>query len=185
MLGIGSHPAKINVDILPNGPSKLLQPLFKRCYAALTFRIALSERHEYANTINLAYPLRACRKRPRGRSTAEQLDELASPHSITSSARASSVDGMVTPSALAVTRLTTRSNLVGCSTGRSAGFAPRRILSTYSAARRFRSGKFDPYDIRPAASTYSHCECIVGRRPASAKVLMRSRCVFTNGSPIT
>ena len=27
-------------------------------------------------------------------------------------------------------RLMTRSNLVGCSTGRSAGFAPRRILST-------------------------------------------------------
>jgi hypothetical protein len=34
--------------------------------------------------------------------------------------------------------------LVGCSTGRSLGFAPRRILSTYSAARRNRSGKFGP-----------------------------------------
>ena len=50
-------------------------------------------------------------------------------HSITSSARASSVGGTSMPSAFAVVRFTTRSNLVGCSTGRSAGFAPRRILS--------------------------------------------------------
>jgi hypothetical protein len=56
-------------------------------------------------------------------------------YSITSSARASSVCGTVRPSAFAVVRLITRSNLVGCSTGRSAGFAPRRILSTKSAAR--------------------------------------------------
>ena len=34
------------------------------------------------------------------------------------------------------TGLTTNSNLVGCSTGRSPGFAPLRILSTYAAARR-------------------------------------------------
>ena len=51
-------------------------------------------------------------------------------YSITSSARASSDGGISRPSALAVVRLMTRSNLVGCSTGRSAGFAPRRILST-------------------------------------------------------
>src|SRR5262249_22132809 len=51
-------------------------------------------------------------------------------HSITSSARASNVGGTSMPSAFAVVRLTTSSNLVGCSTGRSAGFAPRRILST-------------------------------------------------------
>src|SRR5580700_9550678 len=35
--------------------------------------------------------------------------------------------GMVTPSAFAVLRLMVRSNFVGCSTGRSAGFAPLRI----------------------------------------------------------
>ena len=60
-------------------------------------------------------------------------------HSITSSARASSVHGMVRPSALAVVRLRTRLNLVGCSTGMLLGFSPRRILSTWSAARRNRS----------------------------------------------
>src|SRR5215467_11159826 len=51
---------------------------------------------------------------------------------ITSSARASSDGGIVRPSALAVLRLMTSSNVVGCSTGRSLGLAPR-ILSTYVA----------------------------------------------------
>jgi hypothetical protein len=55
---------------------------------------------------------------------------VVSGHSITRSARTSSDGGMVRPSALAVLRLMTSSNLVGCSTGRSAGLAPFRILST-------------------------------------------------------
>src|SRR5262245_64674071 len=46
--------------------------------------------------------LRARRERPRGRRAAEQRDELAPPHSITSSARASSVGGTSRPSILAV-----------------------------------------------------------------------------------
>ena len=57
--------------------------------------------------------LRARRERPRGRRAAEQRDELAPPHSITSSARASSVGGTSRPSALAVLRLMSSSNLVG------------------------------------------------------------------------
>src|SRR5713226_1958873 len=65
-------------------------------------------------------------------------------YSITLSASASSLSGIVRPSVLAVVRLMVRSNLVGCSTGRSPGFAPRRILSTKSAARRYRSRKFGP-----------------------------------------
>jgi hypothetical protein len=54
------------------------------------------------------------------------------PHAywITSSASSSSDGGIVIPSALAVLRLITNSNLVTCSTGRSAGLAPLRILST-------------------------------------------------------
>ena len=51
-------------------------------------------------------------------------------HSITSSARASKEGGTVRPSALAVFMLIASSNLVGCSTGRSEGLAPFRILST-------------------------------------------------------
>src|ERR1700736_6130098 len=45
-------------------------------------------------------------------------------YSITSSASASRFAGIFRPSALAVVRLMTRSNLVGCSTGISAGLAP-------------------------------------------------------------
>ena len=65
-------------------------------------------------------------------------------HSITSSARASSVGGTMMPSAFAVFRLITSSNLVGCSTGRSAGFAPLKILSTKRADRRNRSRRSGP-----------------------------------------
>ena len=51
-------------------------------------------------------------------------------YSITSSALASSVGGMVSPSAFAVVRLMQSWNSVGCSTGMSAGFSPFRIRST-------------------------------------------------------
>jgi len=51
-------------------------------------------------------------------------------HSITRSARSSSVCGIVRPSALAVFMLMISSNLVGCSIGRSPALAPFRILST-------------------------------------------------------
>ena len=44
------------------------------------------------------------------------------------SARSSSDGGIVRPSALAVLRLITSSNFVGCWTGKSAGFAPLRIF---------------------------------------------------------
>src|SRR5262249_41828604 len=72
--------------------------------------------------------LRPRRQRPRRRA-AEQRDELATPdHSITSSARASNVGGTSRPSALAVLRLITSSNLVGCRTGKSFGLIPLRIL---------------------------------------------------------
>jgi hypothetical protein len=71
------------------------------------------------------------------RERSETLD-----YEITSFARSSSDCGMVMPSALAVLRLITSSNLVGCSIGRSAGFAPLRILSTYTAARPTKSAMF-------------------------------------------
>jgi hypothetical protein len=49
-------------------------------------------------------------------------------HWITSSAVARSVSGMVRPRALAVVRLMTNSNLVDCTTGKSAGLAPLRMV---------------------------------------------------------
>jgi hypothetical protein len=51
-------------------------------------------------------------------------------YSITSSARASSIGGMSSPSTLAVFRLITSSYFVGACTGRSAGFSPLRMRST-------------------------------------------------------
>src|SRR5581483_7466158 len=65
-------------------------------------------------------------------------------YSMTSLARSRNASGIFRPNALAVVVLTTRSYLVGCSTGMSAGLAPRRILSTCSPARRNRSGRFGP-----------------------------------------
>src|SRR5262249_46400905 len=66
--------------------------------------------------------LRARHQRP-GSRTAEQRDDLAPlHHSITSSARASTLAGISMPSAFAVLRLITSSYLVGACTGRSAGF---------------------------------------------------------------
>src|SRR5262249_33674582 len=65
-------------------------------------------------------------------------------HSITSLASASSIGGNSRPSDFAVVRFTLRSNWVGCSTGMSAGLAPRRTLSTRSAERRNRLGMLGP-----------------------------------------
>src|SRR5262249_598499 len=65
-------------------------------------------------------------------STCRQTQKLSGGkfHSITSSARASSVGGTSRPSALAVLRLMINSTLVACWTGRSAGFSPLRTRPT-------------------------------------------------------
>src|SRR5262249_40606230 len=136
---IAYRPAIIDAHIVADAPTQLLQPLGKRRDPARRFRIVCGEGHERADASPAAALLRPSRKRPCGSRTAKQRDELAPFHSITSSARASSVGAMLIPRALAVVRLMMRSNLVGCSTGMSAGFAPRKILSTNSPARRNRS----------------------------------------------
>jgi len=66
------------------------------------------------------------RERPRHRAP-EPRDESPALHWIMSSAVANSVSGMVKPSALAVFRLMTSSNFVGCMTGRSEGLSPLRM----------------------------------------------------------
>jgi len=57
-------------------------------------------------------------------------DAKVTSYSMTSSARARIEGGTVRPSAFAVLRLTTSSNVAGCWTGRSAGLAPLRIFPT-------------------------------------------------------
>ena len=71
--------------------------------------------------------LRHRRERPRRRRAAEQRDELAAFHSITSSARASRVGGISRPSAFAVLRLMKSSTFVAWWTKevRRLGLAPR------------------------------------------------------------
>src|SRR5215510_12336114 len=64
------------------------------------------------------------------------LTHFASFHLITLSALYSKDCGMVRLICCAVFRLITSSNFVGCSTGKSAGLAPFRILSTKYATRR-------------------------------------------------
>src|SRR5271167_1743467 len=68
----------------------------------------------------------ACRPKPVEAFVEKPLVRYCVPERywITSSAVANSVSGMVSPSALAVLRLITSSNLVGCMIGRSAGFSP-------------------------------------------------------------
>src|SRR5215472_3464765 len=105
-------------------------------------------------------------------------------HSITSSARSSIDVGTVRPSALAVFRLITISNLVGSSKGRSAGLAPLRILPTKAAARRYRSFRSAPYDIRPPTSTNSRSWWMAGRRCAMTRSAINRRWASeTHGVP--
>src|SRR5262249_17799721 len=87
--------------------------------------------------------LRARRQRPRG-CAAEQRDELAPLHSITSSARASSVGGNVMPRTLAVIRLMVSSTFTACWPGRSAGLSPLRAVPTSVPARRSASTLLAP-----------------------------------------
>src|SRR5262249_4068177 len=74
--------------------------------------------------------LRARREWPGSRGATEQRYELAPFHSITLSARSTRAAGTSWPIAFAVLRLMISSNLVGCSTGESAGFVPRRSLAS-------------------------------------------------------
>src|SRR5215472_7504017 len=61
------------------GPPESRKPLAKRRDTQLSFRIALGERHQHADTPHALALLRARRERPRGRA-AKQRDELAAVH---------------------------------------------------------------------------------------------------------
>src|SRR5262249_42485577 len=128
-LRLESGPPSVDPDVTALRPAELLETLSERGDAKLCFRIALGKAHQYTDPPHPVRLLRARRERPRRRA-AEQRDERATFHSITSSARSKNGSGILRPSALAVVRLMTSSNFVGCSTGMSAGFAPRKILST-------------------------------------------------------
>src|SRR5262249_17416081 len=145
--GPGSHPVPVSVIprqrpvsaqrrlLAPNDTrceccgrlsSQLLESALEHCSADLPFRIGFGKRHQHAHPPHPVGLLRLRRERPRSRAAEERDERAPGRHSITSSARASSIGGTPMPSALAVLRLITSSYLVGCWTGRLAGFSPLR-----------------------------------------------------------
>jgi hypothetical protein len=71
----------------------LRQPLLEGRPAGLRFRVVRGEIYEEADPAHPLWLLRTDSERPRRRRAAEQRDETSPIHSITSSARASSIDG--------------------------------------------------------------------------------------------
>ncbi len=117
---------KLDSNVAAIAPTELLESLPHRLDPSERLHI-LGAARQHCDPPQPLRLLRSCRERPCCRHTAEKRYELAPLHSITSSARASSVGGTSMPSALAVLRLTTSSNLVGCMTGRSVGLSPLRM----------------------------------------------------------
>src|SRR5262245_21336048 len=109
--GIGTRIAIFDQYVAAGRPSELPEPLSKILKIALRVRIVLGNPQQYRDPPHPPALLRVRRERPRHR-TAEQRDDLAAlHHSITSSARASSIGGTSRPSALAVFRLIASSYL--------------------------------------------------------------------------
>src|SRR5258708_13514570 len=128
-VAIGASKAGLDLDVAAVCPSYLLKALLERRHSGLSFPI-VGRSHQQPDAPHALGLLRTRRERPkqRRRRAAESQDELAAPHSITSSASCWRCSGTLMPSILAVLRLITNSNPVRCTTGRSAGFAPLRIL---------------------------------------------------------
>src|SRR5262245_27723500 len=99
MIEISGAPTYIDSKPGPVLPAKLVEPVQECRNVALPLPIILGETHQNANPQAAPRLLRPRRDRPRCRRAAEQRDELASSHSITSSARPCSVSGTVRPNA--------------------------------------------------------------------------------------
>src|SRR5262249_42427488 len=116
------RPAILDRDVAAFDPADFVQPLHQG-----GDRLADHRRRGPAkepDSWQLRRLLRARRERPGSRRAAEQRDERAPSHSITSSASNCIELGTARPSAFAVLKLITNSNLVDRCTGRSAGFSP-------------------------------------------------------------
>src|SRR5205823_251999 len=114
--------AQLDADVLPFDVTETAQAIAKKPHR---LRRVWPAGHQNADDRHLR--LRDAGKRPRRRAGYSE-DQVAAVHSMTSSARARRDCGTVRPSAWAVFRLMTSSNLVGCCTGRLAGFSPLRIF---------------------------------------------------------
>src|SRR5262249_5343904 len=114
-------------------PTQFLQPAQERRDAGSAFRIVRGGAHQHADAPHFLALLRARPERPRCGRAAEQREEVTPlqlrDHSITSSARASSVSGPSGARALAVLRFVVRLYFVGACTGSPPGFSPLRMRS--------------------------------------------------------
>src|SRR5262249_30084570 len=110
LLGCPWAPADIDAQIASFDPAESSQPLHQCSDPRFSDRIVRVQVPQEANPPR-ARLLRARREGPHSRA-AEQGNELAPSHSITSSARARRDGGTSRPSTFAVMRLMTKSNLV-------------------------------------------------------------------------
>src|SRR6516165_4473552 len=133
---IASGQAKLENDIAAFDIAEIAEPL-PECVEVCRSLAVRHRKHADARDLSLGLLTgrRVGRNEQRGKPSD---DDAATSHSMTSSARARIEGGTVRPSACAVLRLTTSSNLVGCSTGRSAGFSPERMRPTYTPTWRMR-----------------------------------------------
>src|SRR5262249_6920596 len=116
--------AKFKRNVAPFDITEVAHPAYE---FLAEWVIVRGSRSDVSDARGLARLLRARRQRPRGCRPADERDELAPLHSITSSARPRSGNGIVRPSVLAVLRLMISSTFVDCTTGKSSGFSPLRI----------------------------------------------------------
>src|SRR5207245_8024205 len=115
-------------DIVPLDKSLLFQPLAKGGHDARS--ISRAPLVDVANHGHRRL-LRCGRERYGEDAPTHDADERSPVHHRRLSSARTRIDcGIVKPRALAVLRLMTNSNFVGCSTGRSAGLAPLRIFPT-------------------------------------------------------
>src|SRR3984893_16931580 len=130
-LGITCRPSDFDPHVSSHSPTQFLQTLHECCETGLCNRTLRACGHHNADVQHSFRLLRTRGERPSDCYCApEERDEFAAVHSMTSSARAMIVGGTVRPSTLAARKLTTRSNLIGACTGRSATFSPFRMRST-------------------------------------------------------
>src|SRR5262245_5826616 len=114
MLDVSSSPAVVELDVAAFGQSSLSQTVHECNGASTTLGVIFAGWHQHTDPPHPLALLPARRERPRRNRASNHFDELAPLHSITSSASASSLSGIWRPSILAVLRLITSSNLVGC-----------------------------------------------------------------------
>src|SRR5262249_29442861 len=126
---VPSAESKLDPNVAAFDPAELCEFVQQSGSVGLPSRRVVIPVRQYTDATHTVILLRPRHHRPRRRA-AEPGDDLPPVHSITSSARSRIDCGTVRPSALAVLRFTTISNLVGNCTGRSPGFSPCRMRST-------------------------------------------------------